>query len=152
MDLLTVVMAQEQEGEMEVLEETTVLVVVVVVASVSMRVLAELKLLLGDKAEMGDSVAAVVVEAVVGEVGIHVFPRAAVVAAGIPAAEGEVLVSAAAEVVVVVVVAGVTLLILPRQMLQVSLEAGQALLIMVKLLLLQSLELQAVLAHWCLLQ
>jgi hypothetical protein len=34
MELLTVVMAQEQEGEMAVLEETIVLLVVVVVASV----------------------------------------------------------------------------------------------------------------------
>ena len=112
-----------------------------------MPVLAELKLLLGDKVEMGDSVAAAAAAAAAGEVGLHVFPRVAVAGEGIPAAAGEVLVLAAAEVAAAAAVEGVTLLILLRQMLQVSLEAGQALLIMVKLLLLQSLEQPAVPVH-----
>jgi hypothetical protein len=122
---------------MVVPEETIALLVVVVVVSVSMRVLEELKLLQGDKVEMGDLAAAAAAVAAAGEVGIHVFPRAAVVVVGIPAAAGEVLVLAAAEVEEVAAGAGVPLPILPRQMLQVLLEVGQTRLIMVKLLLLQ---------------
>jgi hypothetical protein len=81
MELRTVVMAQEQEVEMAVLEETTVLLVVVVVASALMPVLAELKLLLGDKVEMGDSVAAGAGAAAAGEAALPVFQQAAVAAA-----------------------------------------------------------------------
>jgi hypothetical protein len=74
-------MDQEQEGVMAEPEEAIAQLVVVVVVSVLMLVLVELKLLLGDKVEMGDSVAAAAAVAAAGEAATPVFQQAAVAAA-----------------------------------------------------------------------